>query len=173
MDDAYQRHVPSRAEIVVGMLADAIRRWADRREFRRFMRYSPAEADRLARDLSFDKPTLLEVVTRGNGSAALLFRRMRLLGIDPEQLRKLEPGLLQDLSRRCSLCGSKSRCARDMALQPHNETWRDYCPNQATLETLRLAAPPSGAESPRGAGAAAIDARAGHSLHSSARAAAA
>ena len=31
---AYENHVPSRAEIVIGMAADAIRRWRDRREER-------------------------------------------------------------------------------------------------------------------------------------------
>ena len=32
MTYAYENHVPSRAEIVIGMAADAIRRWRDRRE---------------------------------------------------------------------------------------------------------------------------------------------
>ena len=34
MTYAYENHVPSRAEIVIGMAADAIRRWRDRREER-------------------------------------------------------------------------------------------------------------------------------------------
>lgn len=142
MSDTYERHVPSRAEIAVGVLADAIRRWLDRLDFARFVQSNPAEANRLASDLNIDQATLLEVVRKGRGSAALLFRRMRLLGIDPEQLRKREPAVVQDLSRCCSLCGSKPRCARDMAReelarQPQSEAWRTYCPNEPTLASLR------------------------------------
>ena len=34
MTYSYENHVPSRAEIVIGMASDAIRRWRDRREER-------------------------------------------------------------------------------------------------------------------------------------------
>jgi hypothetical protein len=137
MGYAYEHHIPSRAEIVVGMLADAIRRWSDRREFAEFMHIWPAEADRMARDLNVDKATLLEVASQGNESPALLNRRLRLLGIDPEELRRSEPAVAQDLVRCCALCGSKSRCARDMAREPRGWHWRDYCPNTLTLEMLQ------------------------------------
>ncbi|MBX9843938.1 MAG: hypothetical protein K2Z80_19230 [Xanthobacteraceae bacterium] len=140
MSDTYQGRVPSRAETVVGMLGDAIRRWADRLAFTRFMQGDPAEANRLAQDLNIDKRTLLDVVRKGHGSAALLARRMGLLGIDAEAIRKREPAVVQDLSRCCSLCGSKPRCARDMVREPQGESWRTYCPNEPTLETLRPAA---------------------------------
>jgi hypothetical protein len=137
MSYAYERHIPSRAEIVVGMLADAIRRWSDRREFSKFMEKYPAEAGRLARDLNVDKATLLKVGSQGSGPPALLNRRLRLLGIDPEQLRKREPIAAQDLARCCALCRSKSRCARDMARDPNGGQWRAYCPNEPTIELLR------------------------------------
>ena len=50
MTYSYENHVPSRAEIVIGMAADAIRRWRDRRELAKFVQGSPGEADRVARD---------------------------------------------------------------------------------------------------------------------------
>jgi hypothetical protein len=137
MGYAYEHHIPSRAEIVVGMLADAIRRWSDRREFAKFMDKYPTEAGRLARDLNLDRATLLKVGSQGNGPPVLLNRRLRLLGIDPEQLRRREPAVAQDLARCCALCGSKSRCARDLARKPGSESWRTYCPNETTLEMLR------------------------------------
>ena len=140
MSDTYDRHVPSRAEIVVGMLGDAIRRWLDRREFAEFVQNNPDEAGLLSRDLNINGSTLLEVAGKGSGSADLLFRRLRFLGIDPEQLRKREPAVVQDLSRCCSLCTCKVRCARDMAREPHGKAWRSYCPNKATLDALRPAA---------------------------------
>jgi hypothetical protein len=145
MGYTYERHVPSRAEVVVGMLADAIRRWSDRREFAQFMQKCPTEANRVARDLNIDQATLLKVASQGSGPPALLNRRLRLLGIDPEQLRRREPAVAQDLARCCALCGSKSRCARDLAREPSGGHWRTYCPNKSTLEMLqpRLAEAPA------------------------------
>jgi hypothetical protein len=137
MGYAYEKHVPSRAEIVVGIAADAIRRWADRGEFVKFARDNPSEADRLAQDLSVDKATLLAVAGRSNGPPALLNRRLRVLGIDPKALQKREPAVARDLARCCALCNSQSRCARDLARQPDNASWQTYCPNEPTLTALR------------------------------------
>jgi hypothetical protein len=136
MGYAYERHVPSRAEVVVGMAADAIRRWCDRQEFARFALNCPSEANQLARDLNIDMADLLEVAGRGSGPPILLNRRLRLLGIDPEQLRRAEPAVSQDLARCCALCGSKSRCAKDMTRDPGGVAWRGYCPNEQTLAAL-------------------------------------
>jgi hypothetical protein len=136
MGYAYERHIPSRAEIVVGMAADAIRRWRDRQQFARFAQNCPGEADRLARDLNIDKADLLQVAGQGSGPPVLLNRRLRLLGIDPEQLRRAEPAVSQDLARCCALCGSKSRCAKDMDRNPGGAGWRSYCPNEPTLAAL-------------------------------------
>jgi hypothetical protein len=91
MTYAYENHVPSRAEIVIGMAADAIRRWRDRRELAKFVQGSPGEADRVARDLNLDRATLMHIAARGSGPPVLLNRRLALLGIDPEQLRRREP----------------------------------------------------------------------------------
>jgi hypothetical protein len=136
MGYAYERHIPSRAEIVVGMAADAIRRWCARQEFASFAQNCPDEADRLARDLNIDKADLRQLAGQGSGPPVLLNRRLRLLGIDPEQLRRAEPAVSQDLARCCSLCGSKSRCAKDMARDPGGADWRSYCPNEPTLAAL-------------------------------------
>jgi hypothetical protein len=136
MGYAYERHVPSRAEIVVGMAADAIRRWCDRQEFARFAQNCPSEANRLARDLNIDKADLLQVAGQGSGPLVLLNRRLRLLGIDAEQLRRAEPAVSQDLARCCAICSSKSRCAKDMARDPGAAQWRSYCPNEQTLAAL-------------------------------------
>ena len=133
----YEKHVPSRAEIVVGMAADVIRRWADRREFVKFARDNPSEADRLAQDLSVDKATFLAVAGRGSGPPALLNWRLSMLGIDPKALQKCEPAVARDLARCCALCSSKTRCARDLARRPQNASWRTYCPNEPTLAALR------------------------------------
>ena len=136
MGHAYERHIPSRAEIVVGMAADAIRRWRDRWDFARFAQDCPSEADRLARDLNIDKADLRQLAGQGSGPPVLLNRRLRLLGIDPEQLHRAEPAVSQDLARCCALCGSKSRCAKDMAHDPGGADWPSYCLNEPTLTAL-------------------------------------
>ena len=120
----YEQHVPSRAEIVVGMAADAIRRWRDRREFAVFAHDCPQEADRLARDLNIDKADLLQLAGAPKGPPVLLNRRLRLLGIDPDQLGRSEPAVAQDLARCCTLCGSKARCAHDLTHRPASSEWR-------------------------------------------------
>ena len=132
----YQNRVPSRAEIVFGMAADAIRRWCDRRELAKFMQDNPGEASRIARDLNLDATTLMNIAQHGNGPPVLLNRRLKLLGLDAEQLRRREPAAAQDLARCCALCGSKTRCARDLSSKPESQEWKNYCPNEPTLAGL-------------------------------------
>lgn len=131
----YKRHVPSRAEIVIGKAADAWRRWSDRREFARFSRDYPAEAHRLAQDLSTDEASLMQIA--GQDPPILLRRRLRALGIDPVAFRRAEPHVARDLARCCGLCGHKSQCADDLACDPESEIWRSYCPNEQTLTAMR------------------------------------
>jgi hypothetical protein len=132
----YERHIPSRAEIVIGKAAAAWRRWCDGRVFARFVQNDPAEADRLAQDLNVDKASLMRIAGQGRGPPVLLNRRLRALGIYPERLRRSEPAVAQDLARCCALCGCKSRCARDLSRQPGSENWRTYCANEQTLAAL-------------------------------------
>ena len=132
----YERHIPSRAEIVIGKAAEAWRRWCDRRDFARFVQNDPTEATRLAQDLNVDKASLVRIAGQGRGPPVLLNRRLRALGIDPEHLRRSEPAVAQDLARCCALCGCRSRCARDLSRQPASENWRTYCVNEQTLAAL-------------------------------------
>lgn len=136
MGYAYEQHVPSRAEIVIGMAADAIRRWRDRREFADFVHDYPQEADQLARELNIDKSSLMQLAGTPKEPPVLLNRRLRLLGIDPEQLGRSEPAVAQDLARCCTFCGSKARCAHDLSRHPDGADWRTYCPNVSTVDAL-------------------------------------
>ena len=136
MTYTYENHVPSRAEIVIGMAADAVRRYRDHRELAKFVQRCPDEAGRVARDLNLDTATLLQIAARSNGPPSLLNRRLAFLGIDREQLRRHEPATAQDLARCCALCGSKARCSRDLASKPESRDWKDYCPNEPTLAAL-------------------------------------
>jgi len=137
MTFAYEKHVPSRAEIVIGMLGDAWRHRRDQREFARLVEDCPTEADRLARDLNIDRAGLAAIVRQGREQSALLKRRLRILGIDADQVRRTEPGVSNDLHRCCALCGVKARCTNDMVRRPQSAAWRTYCPNVQTIEALQ------------------------------------
>jgi hypothetical protein len=72
------------------------------------------------------------------GNALLLPRRMEFLGLDSAEIGRTERQLLQQLEARCRVCLSKDRCAADLvrAVDPMDRSWRDYCPNAATLDLL-------------------------------------
>jgi hypothetical protein len=135
MSYGYQDHVPSRAEIVIGMIADAYRRFRDRQEFVRFANECPDEVDRLSRDLNIDTGSLLRIAGAPK-DLILLDLRMSLLGIDAAKLAAKEPATMQDLARCCALCDSKSKCAHDLAGKPGKSDWHHYCPNESTLSSL-------------------------------------
>ena len=148
MGYAYENHIPSRAEMVVGMAADAIRRWRDRWEFDKVRsgqsrRSRPGGAGSQSR--------------HGRPSCKLPRTAAGRLSSEPppcaprhrsRAAAAAEPAAAQDLARCCTLCGSKSRCARDLASKPGAADWKDYCPNEPTLAAadgpLQPALPPVG-----------------------------
>jgi hypothetical protein len=69
------------------------------------------------------------------GSDLLLFRRMRLLGLDHVVVAHAEPLSFWELEARCRTCNNKERCACDLA--DTYRDWREYCPNGLMLDLLR------------------------------------
>lgn len=132
----YEKHVPSRLELLVGMAADAWRRWRDCHDFAAFAAANPDEAARLAQDMGTDTQGLVRIAGSGREWPQLLGRRLRLMGIDPESLKRREPATARDLSRCCALCDSKSVCARDLAQNPWSRDWEKYCVNHQTIDAL-------------------------------------
>jgi hypothetical protein len=107
-------------------------------------RNSLAELDRmhanlelLARDLSLSPWDLRAIAARWPDRGDLLRRRLTALGLDPELFSSAQSGALRDLERVCTLCGSKSRCERDLARNASSAEWRGYCLNVATLDALQ------------------------------------
>lgn len=77
---------------------------------------------------------------RTSEDVRLLLRRMTLLDLAPDRVNDADPLLFRELQGRCSLCPSKVACARDLAQEVaggHSDKWREYCPNAATLASLR------------------------------------
>ena len=94
------------------------------------------EVGRVARDLGLDRSDLSILAGKWPDSADLLSRRMGELGLDPAKATQVEPQVVRDLQRVCSLCASKRKCGHDLARHPSDPAWREYCPNVGTLAAL-------------------------------------
>ena len=70
---------------------------------------------------------------------SLLERRMGALSLNPDEIAHIEPLSVRELQHRCVKCEKRGQCALDLADQfadPGWQSWRDYCPNAATLTML-------------------------------------
>jgi len=85
---------------------------------------------------------LRELISHGPDEAYLLPRRMTALGIDPDEVARIEPALFRDLHARCTLCDNPGACAWDLAgdvdeaWKDGPDAWRGYCPNVELLLAL-------------------------------------
>jgi hypothetical protein len=97
----------------------------------------PTEAARIARDIGVSGAAELRVLAgKWPDSADLLSRRMRQIKLDAANIVRIEPQVVRDLERVCTLCASKRRCSRDFAREPSGSSWQAYCPNTMTLKAL-------------------------------------
>lgn len=90
----------------------------------------------MAHDAGLSVAELRHLAKLGPDAADLLGKRMAELDVNQELLAHNEPQTLHDLQRLCSLCQVHRRCARDLAHDPNDPGWKDYCPNVGTLTTL-------------------------------------
>jgi hypothetical protein len=97
----------------------------------------PAEATRIAHDVGVSGPAELRVLaSKWPDSADLLSRRMRQIKLDAAKIVQVEPQVIRDLERVCTLCATKRRCSRDLAREQSDSSWQAYCPNTMTLRAL-------------------------------------
>jgi hypothetical protein len=92
--------------------------------------------ERMAHDIGVSTAELSQLAKQGPQSADLLCHRMEGLDLDGNEVARVERATFQDLQRVCSLCDCKRRCARDLARDPSDPVWKDYCPNVQTLAAL-------------------------------------
>jgi hypothetical protein len=103
---------------------------------------------RIAGDIGVSIPELRTLAGKPPDAADLLYHRMRVLHLDPDETGRAEPAVLRDLQRLCSMCESRGRCEWDLSEQSADSNWQDYCPNSMTLRGLVAARPvPDGLES--------------------------
>ena len=94
------------------------------------------ELGRMAQDAGVSVSELRRLAKEGPQSADLLLRRMAALDLDRNEVSRIEPQVLHDLQRVCTMCESHRRCARDLNRDSADPAWKSYCPNVDTLMAL-------------------------------------
>jgi hypothetical protein len=93
------------------------------------------ETARMAHDLGVTTPELRALAGKWPDSADLLNDRLAALDLDRAEIQHVEPRVLADLQRVCTMC-TKRACKHDLAQRPDDPVWREYCPNVGTLDAL-------------------------------------
>ena len=122
---------------VVQNLIESFAGWLKhRRELNEMRRLDRTDFDRIASDLRIAPDDLEELVRYGEHAADELPKMLDQLGVDAERLGQVQPLLVRDMERVCSLCRHKAQCDRDLADGTAAENYHGYCGNAATLESL-------------------------------------
>jgi hypothetical protein len=101
-------------------------------------RCGPDEVKRMAHDVGLDTHELRALAGKWPDSADQLNHRLRVIGLDAAEISAADPRVMRDLQRTCSMCVSKGRCTHDLARDENASGWREYCPNVATLDALKM-----------------------------------
>jgi hypothetical protein len=120
---------------------DAVFQWwrnwtRNRASLAELRNFNPQELQRMAQEVGVNPQELRVLAGKWPESADLLSRRMAALDLDAAQIARSQPCVSNDLRKLCSFCVSKGRCERDLAGDPNNSVWREYCPNTTTLTAL-------------------------------------
>ena len=94
------------------------------------------EIEQIAKDIGVSPTELYQLARSDAAGAELLLDRMAALDLDCKEVARLMPDTMHDLQRLCTLCTTRRRCTRDLAHDPNDPNWKDYCPNVATLLAL-------------------------------------
>jgi hypothetical protein len=95
----------------------AVARWwrqwtATRADLDRLNRCGCADIERIAQDVGVSTSELCALAGKWPDAAEPLNRRLAALGLDPKDIRSVEPQVLHDLQRVCTLCSDKRECER-------------------------------------------------------------
>lgn len=90
----------------------------------------------LARDVGVSVDEFRQLARKDQHAADLLLPRMAALDLDPKEVSKIEPKVMRDMQRVCSMCESHGRCLRDLKRDADDPVWKQYCPNADTLTAL-------------------------------------
>ena len=102
-------------------------------------RCGPEEVARTARDLGVSPRELARLADKGPHAAEQLPMLLRALGVDPGKLSRDDPAMMRDLQRLCITCGHKGQCEHELAAGTAAGSYKSFCPNAFSLETLLAA----------------------------------
>jgi len=118
-------------------LADWWRGWRQSQNGVAELQACGSEVRQIADDLGLSPGELRVIAAKRPDAAHLLTERLAGLHLDAGKLANENGPVLRDLQRVCTRCGSKTRCALDLAAQPSPDDWQTYCPNAPTLNSLK------------------------------------
>jgi hypothetical protein len=124
---------------VVDAVIDMFAKWLKhRRDIAESCSCDSAEYERIAHDLNISTGELNDLVRRGPHAADALPEMMTALGIDPKAVARVEPMVMRDLERVCSVCAHKRECAHELTAGTAAEHYDEFCPNASTLKTFAV-----------------------------------
>src|SRR5262245_21447537 len=122
---------------VVDAVIDIFVKWLKhRRDIAESCNCDSEDDARIAHDLNISTGELNELVRRGPHAADALPDMMTALGIDPKAVARVEPMVMRDLERVCSVCAHKRQCTREIEAGTAAEHYDEFCPNAPTLRTF-------------------------------------
>ena len=132
------RHQSSTAEFgFLSLVGEAWARYRRRRAaIAELQGLGSGELERMVQDAGLTFGDLLALAKQSGDSASLLYRRLEQAGID---FQVMDPAVLRDMQRCCTLCDSKSQCSHELEDKPKAASWPQYCPNRSTIEALGAA----------------------------------
>ena len=130
-------HMPTVVERLAHRFGDWLKH---RQELNEMRQLNTSEFDRIAGDLRVSPSDLDELVRHGPHAADELPQLLKSLGITEDDLARVQPMLVHDMERVCSLCANKRECDRDLAAGTSAEHYQGYCPNTSTIAEFSKAA---------------------------------
>jgi hypothetical protein len=94
------------------------------------------ELEHMAGEFGMTGRDLEDLAAKGPHAADLLYQRMAALGLSRSDVERIGHGLMRDLEKTGGCCNDKSQCKKDLAARAGDATWKDYCPNAVSLESV-------------------------------------
>jgi hypothetical protein len=118
-------------------VSDLWKTWRSRQVARReFRTLDPTQREEIARDAGIDLATLEALSGQAPYYGTELERLMGALALDPDTVKRGNPGIFRDMSVVCSGCIAHSRCRRHLDNGTARGAYTNYCPNALTLTAL-------------------------------------
>jgi hypothetical protein len=107
-----------------------------RRELSEVRQMNRTDFDLIARDLRVSPDELDRLVASGAHGADEMPEMLKALGIEVADLARVDPLMVRDMQRVCSLCRDKAHCHGELAGGTAAQHYREFCPNAPTIDAL-------------------------------------